>query len=163
MSRGFILVEVTVAYVLLAFALVALMPVFVLAIRTGTKTEELQTATYLSTELLEEIRLRRWDELTPASPVHISAPSPLGPDAGETDKSRFDDVDDFNGWTEAGALDPMGAALPDFKSYTRTAAVSYVDANMNASVAATDYKMVTVCTSMPQMSPVCLNSLLTNR
>lgn len=163
MSRGFILVEVTIAYVLLIFALIALLPVFIMAIRAGTMSVKLQTAAYLSTELIEEIRLRKWDELTPASPAHIPAPSALGPDAGETDKSLFDDIDDFNGWNEVGALDPLGGALPDFKSYARTVTVAYVDANLNDSLTATDYKKVSVCTRTNQMPPACLNTFLTNR
>lgn len=166
MSRGFILVEVTIAYVLLIVALVALVPVFIMAIRAGTKTEQLQISTYLSAELMDEVRMRKWDELTVAtSPVHISFPSALGTDTGENaaSKTTFDDIDDFNGWTEAGARDPMGTVLPDFKGYTRTVAVSYVDANLAVSVPVTDYKRVTVCTTTAKISPACLNTMLTNR
>lgn len=166
MSRGgFVLVEVTIAYVLLAFALVALVPVFIVALRAGTNTEALQAATYLSTELLEEIRLRRWDERTASGGGHIAAPSALGVDGGENagDKREFDDVDDFNGWTENGVRDPVMRVLAEFGSYTRTAAVAYVDADMNASAAVTDYKMITVCTRTAKISPSCMSTLVTNR
>jgi Tfp pilus assembly protein PilV len=165
LSRGFVLVEVTIAYVILIVALVALVPVFIMAIRAGTKMEQLQTATYLSEELLEEVRMRRWDELTAASLAYIPIPSALGVDAGETAgiKTTFDDIDDFNGYTEAGVLDPMGNALPDFKSYTRTVTVAYVDANLNVSVPVTDYKKITVCTKTAKTAPSCLNTVLTNR
>lgn len=166
MSRGgFVLVEVTIAYILLVFALVALVPVFIIAIRAGTNTEGLQAATYLSTELLEEIRLRRWDERTSADGGHISAPSALGTDGAEdpADKRTFDDVDDFNGWTETPAVDPVMRALPDFRMYTRTAAVAYVDAALAVSVPVTDRKMITVCTRTAKISPSCMSTLVTNR
>lgn len=165
MSRGFVLVEVTIAYVLLIFALVSLVPVFIVAIRAGASTEQLQAATYLSTELLEEVRMRKWDERTGSTFAHIPAPSALGLDTGETatDKTTFDDVDDFNGWTESGARDPIMRVLTDFKAYTRTVTVAYVDGDLNASAAATDYKTITVCTRTAQMSPSCLTSMVTNR
>lgn len=166
MSRsGFVLVEVTIAYVLLVFALVSLVPVFIVAIRAGAKTEQLQTATYLSNELLEEVRLRRWDERTPASGAHISAPSALGRDGAEsaTDKRTFDDVDDFDGWTESAPTDPVMRALPDFKSYRRSVTVAYVDSAMAVSVPVTDYKTITVCTWAPKINPACLSTMVTNR
>ncbi|MBI2789470.1 MAG: type II secretion system protein [Elusimicrobia bacterium] len=166
MSRsGFVLVEVTIAYVILVFALVALVPVFIIAIRAGANTEALQTATYLSNELMEEVRMRRWDERTPASGAHISAPSTLGRDGTEsaTDKRTFDDVDDFNGWTEGTPMDPVMRALPDFKAYRRSVAVAYVDSAMAASVPVTDYKMITVCTTTAKISPTCLSTMVTNR
>jgi type II secretory pathway pseudopilin PulG len=165
-SRGFILVEVTIAYLVLSLALVALLPVFILAIRAGKNTEQLQVATYLSQELLEEVRMRRWDARAAASPRHIDSPSAvLGPDPGETatNKTTFDDVDDFNGWTEAAARDSLNVLLPAFSVYSRTVAVSYVDSNLAASATPTDYKKVTVCTRTKHINPLCLQTVVTNR
>lgn len=167
MNRGgFVLIEVTIAYVILAFAITALVPVFMIAIKASKNTEQLQVATYLSAELLEEVRMRKWDERTTSTLAHIPAPSTvLGTDAGETatDKRTFDDVDDFNGWTEAQAVDPVMRALPDFTAYRRTVTVAYVDSSMSPSAATTDYKMITVCTTTKKISPTCLSSLVTNR
>lgn len=166
MSRGgFVLVEVTIAYVLLVLALVSLVPVFIVAIRAGANTEALQAATYLSNELLEEVRLRRWDERTPLTQAHIAAPSVLGRDGTEsaTDKRTYDDVDDFHGWMENGALDPVMRPLPAFKSYIRTVAVAYVDSSMAPSASVTDYKRITVCTRTAKINPTCLSTMVTNR
>lgn len=164
-SGGFVLVEVTIAYVLLVFALVSLVPVFIVAIRAGANTEALQTATYLSVELLEEVRLRRWDERTPSDNSHISAPSFIGVDGSEdpADKRDFNDVDDFHGWTENGAVDPVMRPLTAFASYIRTVAVAYVDSSMAPSAVMTDYKLITVCTRTAKINPACLNTLVTNR
>lgn len=159
------LVEVTIAYVLLVFALVSLVPVFIVAIRAGANTEALQTATYLSVELLEEVRLRKWDERTAADDAHIPAPSAIGVDGTEdpADKRDFNDIDDFDGWTENGVYDPVMRALPDFKSYIRTVAVAYVDSSMAPSGSVTDYKLITVCTRTAKINPACLSTLVTNR
>ena len=165
-ARGFVLVEVAITYVLLTVALVALLPVFVMAIKAGKSTEQLQTATYLSQELLEEIRLRKWDQNTLSTPGHISNPSTtLGPDAGETDKTKFNDVDDFNGLAENPPKDPLNNPLTYFSAYTRTVAVRYVDSNMVvlSTPTTSDYKQVQVCTSTSRMSGICLTTLFTNR
>ena len=167
MSRGFVLVEVTIAYVLLTVALVALLPVFIMAIRAGKKTEQLQAATYLSQELLEEVRMRKWDEKTTSTTrLHIDNPSAtLGPDAGETstDKTTFDDIDDFNGWTETPARDPLNVALPDFTAFSRSVTVTYVDSSLAAAGGTSDYKRVTVCSKTDKTQAFCLQTLFTNR
>lgn len=165
MSRGFVLVEVTIAYVLLAFAIVALVPVFIIAIKAGTNTEQLQVSTYLSNELMEEVRLRKWDERTTLTGAHIAAPSILGVDGSEdpADKRTFNDVDDFNGWTEEPAVDPVMRPLPAFRFYRRSVSVAYADSTMAVSAAVTDYKMITVCTITAKISPSCLSTLVTNR
>jgi type II secretory pathway pseudopilin PulG len=166
MSRGYILVEVSIAYLLLTLALVALLPVFIMAIRAGKNTEQLQVATYLTGELLEEVRMRKWDENTTATLGHIDDPSPIGPDAGETasNKTTFDDIDDFNGWSETPARDPLNALMPGLSAYSRTVTVSYVDSSLaSTGGAASDYKMVKVCTRTAKTEPLCLQTLFTNR
>jgi len=165
MSRGYVLMEVTVAYVILAFAIVSLVPAFVLAIKANKNTEQIQTATDLAQELLEEIRMRRWDENTPfPRTTYITAPSStLGPEAGETDKTLFDDIDDFNGWTESSVKDPLNNAVAAFAGFSRSVTVQYVDSSLAASAGTTDYKKVTVCAQNSKIQPVCLSTIFTNR
>jgi Tfp pilus assembly protein PilV len=167
MNRGIVLIEVTIAYLILTLALVTILPVFVLAIRAGKSTEQLQAATYLSQELLEEVRMRKWDENTASTPVHISnpTPSPLGPAAGETDKTKFNDVGDFNGWTEPAVTDPLNNPVAAFSAYSRTVTVAYVDSSLVvlSTPTTSDFKQVTVCTSAARRSPICLSTILANR
>jgi MSHA pilin protein MshD len=162
--RGFVLIEVTIAYVLLAVALTALVPVFIVSVRAGTRTEQLQTATYLAAELLEEVKLRKWDEVSTSPGAHVDAPSTLGIDTGETatDKTTFDDLDDFNGYSEPAATDPLNRALTDFKDFSRSVTVSYVDSDLNASVATTNYKQITACAKTAKTANSCLTTLVTN-
>ena len=167
MSRGSVLVEVTVSYVILAFAIVAIIPAFVLALKANKNTEQIQTATDLSQELMEEIRMRRWDENTPfPRSTYITASSTtLGPEAGETDKTLFDDIDDFNGWTESAVKDPMNNAVAAFAGFSRSVTVGYVDSSLVAvaSPGTSDYKQVTVCAQNSKIRPVCLSTIFTNR
>lgn len=165
MSRGFVLVEVSITYLILSLALVALLPVFILAIRAAKSTERIEVATQLSTELLEEIRLRKWDAATPKPHRHISTPGSLGIEKSEiaSDKRTFDDIDDFNGWREAPPLDPLMRPLTAFSAYSRDVTVRYVDANMNPASGPTDYKQVTACTQAAKMKPLCIDTVLTNR
>ena len=165
MRRGFVLVEVSVTYIILSLALVALVPSFIMAIRAAKNNEQIAAATQLSAELMEEVRMRKWDQATPLPAAHIAAGSALGIDTGETasDKRTFNDIDDFNGWTESTPRDPVMNALTDFPGYSRSVTVKYVDASLAASAAVTDYKQVTVCTSTKKLKPLCLNAISTNR
>ena len=169
MSRsksGVLLVEASMACVIISVALVALVPTFVLSLKANKAAEQMKVATQLSTELLEEIRLRRWDELTPLPPQSIAVgSSTLGIDAGENaaDKRTFNDIDDFNGWTENPPKDPMMLALTGIVGYSRSVTVRYVDSALANSATPTNYKQVTVCTQEPKGASVCLDTLFTNR
>jgi type II secretory pathway pseudopilin PulG len=168
MSRGIVLIEVTIGYVLLTLALVVLLPVFILAVKAGKNTQQLQAATYLSQELMEEVRMRKWDQNSSATPGYVSNPtaSPLGPEAGETDKTKFNDIGDFNGWTESPAADPLNHPLPAFASFSRSVAVAYVDPAtlvVLSTPTTSDFKQVTVCTQAAKLSPICLKTVFANR
>lgn len=165
MSRGFILIEVSITYIVLSLALVALVPMFILSLRANKASERAAVALHLSQELLEEVRLHRWDEATPTPSAHIAVGSAIGLDAGENalDKRTFDDIDDFNGWTESPPQDPVMRPLTAFSTYSRSVAVRYVDAAFQPAGSPTDLKQVTVCTAAPQMKPVCLDTIVSNR
>lgn len=166
MSRGFILTEVAIAYIVLTLAIAALVPVFIMAVRANKNTEHTQMAVHLAAELLEEVRLRKWDTNSPSPAAYVTVPSSvLGPEGGEsaTDKRTFDDVDDFNGWAESGVLDPVMRPLAAFSSYSRSVTVSYVTPALAASGVATDYKRIQACAWTPRISPVCLDTVVTNR
>ena len=165
MSRGFVLVEVSITFVVLSLALVALLPVFMLAIRAAKGTEHIEVASHLAAELMEEVRLRKWDSATPKPRRHVSKPGALGLETGEvaSDKRTFDDIDDFAGWVESRPLDPLMRPLAAFPAYSRGVTVRYVDADLNPASGPTDYKQVTACAQAPKMKPLCLDTVLTNR
>jgi hypothetical protein len=162
---GFVLVEVAIVCLILSLALVTLVPLYTSCLRANNHTLHVKVATLLSQELSEEVSLRKWDEDTPIPAVSISSGSVLGLDPGESvsDKRTFNDIDDFNGWIEDGARDPMMGVLSDFTGYVRQVQVSYVTASLGSSVVPTDYKQVRVCTNYQRMNPVCVDTLFTNR
>ncbi len=164
-SGGFMLVEASMTYAVIGIALVALLPVFAMAMKAKTKSGQVATATMLANELLEEIRLHKWDEATPVGGGRIDTPGAIGTEAGESsaDKRTFDDIDDFNGWTENPPMDPVMRPLNAFAAYSRSATVAYVDSTIAASASPTDYKLITACAQASGMKPVCVTALATNR
>jgi Tfp pilus assembly protein PilV len=59
MTRGYVLIEAAISYVILTLALVALVPSFILGLKANKTSEKVQTAALLSVQLLEEIRMRK--------------------------------------------------------------------------------------------------------
>lgn len=164
--KGFILIEASMAYIVLSLALLTLLPVFVLSIRASQRSRQVSTAMHLSQELLEEVRLRRWDQMTPSPPESIATGSALGVDGGEAplDKRTFNDVDDFNAWSESPPLGPLMNPLPaELAGFTRSVSVQYLTMSLAPTAGPTDRKLVSVCTSRPQLNPVCLQTIVTNR
>ena len=53
----------------------------------------------------------------------------FGRESGESDTSRtaYDDVDDYNGWTESPPVAKDGTALPNSANWRRTVTVEWVD------------------------------------
>lgn len=159
------LVEVAITLLVLTLAVVALVPVFVVNLRGNKRTEQTQAAAFLASQLLEEVRLRRWDETTPVPAAYTDAPSAtLGVDGGETasDKRTFDDIDDFNGWQETTIMDPVMRPIAGFPDYTRSVAVGYVTPELVATGAASAHKQITVCVQIPGRNPACLNTIVAN-
>lgn len=119
-TSGHTFVELVLAIAVLGLAIPAFLSLFSEVTVSGTQGEMLPTTTALATELLEEIRSRRFDELSEKNGQGNWSPT-LGPEGGEAGKAGFDDVDDFNGWAQN-----FGAG---FTNYTATVLVSYVAAN----------------------------------
>ncbi len=121
-QRGVTFVELALAIFFLAITLPALMKLFSETAVTAAQVDRLPVATALASELMEEIKSRKFDELS--TQVSGNWSTALGPDAGETTKASFDDVDDFNGYTQ-------NFASP-FSSYSATVSVAYVsNTNLN--------------------------------
>lgn len=127
-QTGFTVIEIVLAITTLAIALPPLLHIFAETAVTGAKAAILPTANLLGNELMEEIKSRKFDELS-AKSASGNWSTALGPDAGESgNKALFDDVDDFNGWTQG-----FGASYPN---YTASVVVSYVSSsNLNSSLA----------------------------
>ena len=140
-KKGFTLIEIIISLVLLGFALFGLINLYMNLSVNNVAAQYRGTATMLAQELIEEIKAKRFDERTTKD---LSGNwSVIGIDSGETagNKATFDDVDDFNGWSEN--------LTSPYTGFTRTASVIYVAPGDldTSSTRDNDYKKVIVTVS----------------
>jgi len=68
-----------------------------------SSSRDLITATTIASTWIDEAQSLAFDQTTINSPVYdpatLTDPNCLGPDAGETDYTTFNDFDDFNGYS----------------------------------------------------------------
>jgi hypothetical protein len=138
--RGFMLAEVSVAAVLVAFMLIATMEALRGAIVVNVRAGKNAQANNLANALLAEILAQKYVD-PGASPV-------FGPEAGESTgtRSAFEDVDDYNGWNESPPQSKSGAPLSYLGNWRRSVIVAYVDPANTNTVLQTDQgaKRITV-------------------
>jgi type II secretory pathway pseudopilin PulG len=166
-NRGFMLLDATIASVILSFVMVSMISLFLLSIRANTDSERTSMAAQLSIRLLEEVQLRKWDEKSPIpnEAIKDGTNPPLGTDGVEnpSDKRTFNDIDDFTGWVENPPKDPLMNPLTQFYIYTSSVSVGYVSSSLAPSGGRTDYKRISVCTWSAKIKSVCLYTIRTNR
>jgi prepilin-type N-terminal cleavage/methylation domain-containing protein len=123
-KRGFSLIEVLIATVLIGLSIAALVAAngsFSMANVTGA---DLSTAEFLA----EQIR-----ELTTMLPLvdpAVTTWTTLGPESGETTVAAYDDVDDFDGFDSATLGAPISAGrttLPDLAAFRQQVTVQKVN------------------------------------
>lgn len=160
--------EALLTFVVVGVSMTALSAALIMIVKSNVNSEGSVVSTHLSMRMLEEIRMRRWDENTPMDAQYITKRSAIGLDGVESasDKRTFNDIDDFNAWTESPPKDPVMNSLPDFDDYTTSVTVRYVD-NVDLSppsgATKTDYKAIRVCSWRKNMKSVCLDTIITNR
>jgi len=119
--KGFTLVEVLLAIVLVGLAIASLV------VASGSFTKANAAGTYLSTAefLAEQIR-----ELTVPLPVvdPETENATFGPEADETTLAHYDDLDDFDGAVFSPPINAERATLNDFAAFTQQVTVQNVSA-----------------------------------
>jgi hypothetical protein len=104
------------------------------------KTADGAVGSFLADGLMGEIMTLAYEEPN-GVPV-------FGLDAGEvpTSRSNYDDVDDYNGWTESPPADRNGVALPGLSGWQRSVKVEWVLASdpNQVSLVETGAKRITV-------------------
>jgi hypothetical protein len=79
------------------------------------------TGTALGQSLLEEIETKAFDENTATAPctsaTALTTAAYLGPDAGETSSTNFDDVDDYNNFSRVTGTSRLGNFTVSVKVY----------------------------------------------
>jgi Tfp pilus assembly protein PilV len=154
-ARGFGLVEAVCSLLIVAVLLTAALTA-VAASLTGRRAASRQAwARLLAEELLAEALAQRYREPGAVAP-------PLGVDAGETGRAAFDDVDDYDRWSESPPQSPTGVALAGGEPWSRSVEVSWVDPGDLAFVLAAEsgVKRITVRVSYNDRPLCILSSIL---
>ncbi|MCE9591971.1 MAG: prepilin-type N-terminal cleavage/methylation domain-containing protein [Planctomycetes bacterium] len=137
---GFSLVEAVVCMVVLSLVLVAAMQVAGAANVAQAKVSERVTGRLLADGLLSEI--------VPLAYADPGASPVFGREAGESTSSKqaYNDVDDFNGWTESPPLSRTNVEIVGMTDWTRSVAVQWVNVPVisQVSVNETGAKRITV-------------------
>lgn len=155
-SKGATLVELIIAIVIMAIALVSL--ALAISFSAGKSADIFWQVKVveLGQAYMEEILARRFDEMTPlgGSPAcepSGSACSSIGVDAGES-RTLFDDVDDYDGINDSPPKDAEGNDRLNYVGYRVQVSVAYADAAQQTAYnldGAFDAKLVTVTVSHP--------------
>lgn len=121
MRRGLSLVEAAVATVIVGIMLVSALATFDATIRVRNITTSRNKAAALASMLMSEILSRRYEE--PVDEVQF------GRETGESQTARgdWDDVDDYDGFTQAPPTDADGLAIDGAEKWAWQASVAFVD------------------------------------
>lgn len=164
-KKGFTLIETVMIIVLVAIAIPALLIILGQETKQSVDAELQISATNIGQAMMEEIRSKCWDEFktTGANCSGTGSPGALGPN-GETrtactgTPSTYDDIDDYNGYSETCTWGGV--------SYTTNVQVCYVPSgNLNdisACNTTTDYKRIRVTVTNPNLGSVELVTVVTN-
>ncbi|MBI1811368.1 MAG: hypothetical protein HY035_04560 [Nitrospirae bacterium] len=186
-KRGFTLIEILLIIIVVSIAIPTLLIMVGQEAKFGVDAEIRVTATNVAQQLLEEIKAKCFDETSVSGTTCIqtaAASTTLGPEAGETALSLYDDVDDFNDLAPAslGTTPCTDTVTVNGIGFTRQAVACYVNpGNLNrcvdtapvagscnrtiASGSQTDYKNITVTVTAPSDSgggSVTLTTVMTN-
>lgn len=118
-GKGLTIIELVVVIVVLGLAIPPLLTSWANIGWRSVRSEALADATFYAQALLEEIKSKRFDENT-SSPWS----SLLGPETGESRSgsgaSAFDDVDDYNGYSDSPATRYNRSATVDYAALSGT-------------------------------------------
>ncbi|MFH1238665.1 MAG: prepilin-type N-terminal cleavage/methylation domain-containing protein [bacterium] len=151
--KGLTLVEILIAIVILAVALVPLIGVFTSGVKQSGVSQKMTIAYNLGQDLMEEIRSKQFDE----NILNPTVPNQLGPERREyrySTTNPYDDVDDYNGYSESPPTEEDGTVMTIYQGFSRSVVVEYVNINdFNVvSTSITKYKRIKVTVSWDQGS-----------
>jgi MSHA pilin protein MshD len=144
-ERGVTLIELVVSIVVIAIAASAVLGVLASSVGRSADAMVLSQAVSIAEAYLEEIALKPFAD-------------PDGAD-GETLRTDFDDVDDYDGLVDVGARDQFGVALAPLAQYTVT--VSVAPSAALASVPSADAQRIDVRVTYPPNVTVALSGYRT--
>lgn len=141
-QSAFTLIEIIVTIVLISISATAIMSVFTNTVRSSADPMIQQQAVSIAEAYMEEILLKSYDD-------------PDGID-GELLRSEFDDVDDYDGLSDTGAVDQSGNAIGSLAGYTVSVTVNSTTLN------AVPALLVRISVAHAVLSPMVLQGYRTN-
>lgn len=119
-QRGFTLLESVIAVMLVGLLMVAALQSVGAAKRREIHSLDQLQGQQLAAALMNEILLQAYSE-----PVTAAV---FGPESGEAgNRTLFDDVDDYSGWSATPPTDRSGQPVPGFSGWTHSVAVQWAD------------------------------------
>ncbi|QDT69051.1 hypothetical protein MalM25_19770 [Planctomycetes bacterium MalM25] len=152
---GVTLIEVAVSTALVGFVLVAALETLGGAMRMTRQTRDGVDANTLAETLMAEVIALPYSDPEGAA-------SALGLEADEvvssSDRSTYDDVDDFHGWLQSPPEDRDGTPIPGYTGWSRKVEISYLHAEpvgskLGASTRDLGLKQVRITVVNPQGAP----------
>ncbi|MFC1498741.1 type II secretion system protein [Verrucomicrobiota bacterium] len=143
-QKAFTLIELIVTIVIIGVAVTALTLGFYEKVKSLDFERSAQNATLLADDLAYEIRSKIYEEPTNSFGAEESSP-----------RSNFDDVDDYDGWSESPPRTIEGTAMTDYNGFTRSVIIMNVlTNNLDPAVpepdGSTSFKRIEVVVSGPE-------------
>ncbi|MDB5293688.1 MAG: hypothetical protein JWL69_4929 [Phycisphaerales bacterium] len=151
--HGFTLIEATISLAIVSVMLVAAMSVAGQSARARLAQKEQVRGELLARQLLSEILQEAYQQPNATTLV-------LGPELLET-RATYNDVDDFNGWSESPPQNASGTAIPGYTGWKRSVKVDWVTAAnpTTVSLSETGLKRVIVTVTAPSGKVVTMTGL----
>ena len=153
---GFSIAEALIASTVLAIAVVAIAGPLGASSEQSRLGNERSTALVLARELMEEISSKPLCD--GGTTCH------LGPESGESDRSKFDSADDYAGYHDTTKdIKTLGGQSLNYDSnqlYSRDVTVEYRSAINGSSATSGDFGVVTVSVTTPHKQVVKISRLL---
>lgn len=156
---GLSLIEVVVSTLIVAFIMTTSLQTVTTAVSIRSRTTQLQLGPALARDLMCEILARPYTDPDTESTT-------IGVDIGEGSSNRtaFDDVDDFNGWSTASPEKPDGTAMPIGAGWKRSVNVSFITpSDMSVSMVDLGLKRITVTATSPGGDATVIEALRSNQ
>src|SRR5690349_19015162 len=120
---GFSMVESLVCIIIVGMMLVAALRAVGASNLAQLKTSDRAVGGMLAKSLMDEIMMQQFEN--PTSPT-------FGPEAGESTRASFNDVDDYNNWTESPPKNLDGTTISNMTGWSRSVDVGWADpTNLN--------------------------------
>ncbi|MCX8011920.1 MAG: type II secretion system GspH family protein [Desulfobacterota bacterium] len=125
--QGFTLIEIMVALLTLVIVIMGFWMVMPTEKSVVDKTKDKRVALLLAKQMMEEVQTKAYEDPD-------LSPNSFGREE-EPPRTHFDDIDDYNGWSETPPQYPDGTILngdngkPDYRGFCREVRVENVDDN----------------------------------